>query len=133
LVGSLTEISPPADIRGPAPPASAAADGRASPWIAFRYSTFTVVWTATVVGYTDSKAASHDSFPGTELQNATLYYKRGPQQECISHDDVQAASSFENDLMKLLGRVKGGHREPLNEEPVNEASRWWKVESGANS
>src|SRR5246500_805525 len=40
-------MSPPADIHGS--PAPAAADGRASPWIAFRHSTFTVVWTATVV------------------------------------------------------------------------------------
>ena len=42
-------MSPPADIHGSAPPASVSADGRASPWIAFRHSTFTVVWTATVV------------------------------------------------------------------------------------
>jgi MFS family permease len=42
-------MSPPADIHGSAPPASVSTDGRASPWIAFRHSTFTVVWTATVV------------------------------------------------------------------------------------
>jgi MFS family permease len=46
-------MSSPAENAGmPLPdnePAPGAADGRASPWIAFRYSTFTVVWTATVV------------------------------------------------------------------------------------
>src|ERR1700756_610780 len=40
-------MSPPADTHES--PAPAAADGRASPWIAFRHTTFTVVWTATVV------------------------------------------------------------------------------------
>jgi predicted MFS family arabinose efflux permease len=42
-------MSPAADSRRSTPSASAAAGGRASPWIAFRHSTFTVVWTATVV------------------------------------------------------------------------------------
>ena len=46
-------MSSPAENAGmPLPdnkPAQVAADRRASPWIAFRYSTFTVVWTATVV------------------------------------------------------------------------------------
>src|SRR6201987_3657269 len=50
---SLMPMSSPAENAGmPLPdnePAPGAADGRASPWIAFRYSTFTVVWTATVV------------------------------------------------------------------------------------
>src|SRR5712675_862975 len=43
-----------------------------------------------------------------ELQTVTLGYKRGPRQECICHDDVYAVSSLENDLMKILGRVKVG-------------------------
>src|ERR1700746_1494139 len=42
-------MSPAADSRRSTPSASAAAGGRASPWIAFLHSTFTVVWTATVV------------------------------------------------------------------------------------
>jgi hypothetical protein len=48
-----------------------------------------------------------------ELQTATLRYKSGHRQECICHDDVYAASSLENDPMKILGmkipgRVKVG-------------------------
>jgi hypothetical protein len=48
----MMEMSSPADRSSiplsdnkPAP----AADGRASPWIAFRHSTFRVIWSATVV------------------------------------------------------------------------------------
>src|SRR6266699_1079706 len=43
-----------------------------------------------------------------ELQTVTCRYKRGPRQECICHDDVYAVRSLENDLMKILGRVKVG-------------------------
>jgi hypothetical protein len=53
---------------------------------------------------------------GMELQTVTLRYKRGLRQEYISHDDVYAVSSLENDPMKHLAASRQVSRKPLNEE-----------------
>jgi MFS family permease len=72
-------------------PGPAAADGRASPWIAFRHATFTVVWTATVVANT-----------GTWMYNAAsgwLMTSLNPDPSIVSL--VQVASSLPMFLFAL--------------------------------
>jgi hypothetical protein len=80
-------------------PAPTAGDGRASPWIAFRHTTFTVVWIATVVANI-----------GTWMYNAAsgwLMTSLNPDPLIVSL--VQVASSLPMFLFALRRRV-GRHR-----------------------
>jgi hypothetical protein len=76
--------------------APAAADERASPWIAFRHSTFTVVWTATVVANI-----------GTWMYNAASgWLMASLNSDPLTVSLVQVASSLP---MFLFALRAGGH------------------------